>query len=213
MTSAAVWGFAVVAVLGVITPGLDTMLVLRHGLLAGRRGGLAAVFGVAAGCLVWGTASIAGLTALLAASDLAYNLVRVLGAAYLIWLGSTALWRTLPRNRRAAPEARHAEEAPVPVGTRSAFRAGLLTNLLNPKVGVFYISLLPQFLPSGPAATGWGGVLVAIHVVVGLVWLSGLVWIAGRARAFLLRERVRRVLDRLTATVLVGLGVKLAAEV
>lgn len=137
MTSAALWGFTVVAVLAVITPGLDTMLALRHALLGGRKAGLTAVLGITTGCLVWGTASILGLTALLTASEGAYNVVRILGAAYLIWLGATALWKTLPRNRKPATE-----DVQVPAG-RSAFRAGLMTNLLNPKVGVFYMSLLP----------------------------------------------------------------------
>lgn len=207
MTSAALWGFTVVAVLAVITPGLDTMLALRHALLGGRRAGLTAVLGITTGCLVWGTASIVGLTALLTASEVAYNAVRVLGAAYLIWLGATALWKTLPRNRKPVTE-----DVQVPAG-RSAFRAGLMTNLLNPKVGVFYMSLLPQFLPTGPTASAWGALLVTIHLTAGLLWLPGLVWMAGRARAFLQKERVRRWMDRITATVLVGLGVKLAAEV
>ncbi|MEB3368019.1 LysE family translocator [Saccharopolyspora mangrovi] len=207
MTSTALWGFTVVAVLAVITPGLDTMLALRHALLGGRRAGLTAVLGITTGCLVWGTASIVGLTALLTASELAYNVVRILGAAYLIWLGASALWKTLPRNRKPTTE-----DVPVPAG-RSAFRAGLMTNLLNPKVGVFYMSLLPQFLPTGPTASAWGALLVTIHLTVGLLWLPSLVWVAGRARAFLQKQRVRRWLDRITATVLLGLGVKLAAEV
>lgn len=207
MTSAALWGFTIVAVLGVMTPGLDTMLVLRHALLGGRRAGFTAVLGITTGCLVWGTAGIVGLTALLTASELAYTAVRVLGAAYLIWLGASALWKTLPRNRKAAPRT---EDAPA---GRSAFRAGLMTNLLNPKVGVFYMSLLPQFLPTGPDASAWGALLVAIHLAAGLVWLPALVWTAGRARAFFQQERVRRWMDRLTATVLLGLGAKLAAEV
>ncbi|MFC7343217.1 LysE family translocator [Saccharopolyspora griseoalba] len=212
MTAAALWGFVLVAVLGVLTPGLDTMLVLRHAIVGGRRVGLAAVLGITAGCLTWGTASVAGLTALLTASELAYNAVRVLGAAYLIWLGASALWRTLRRDRAAS-----ADDPAVPAAAMlsagSAFRAGMLTNLLNPKVGVFYMSLLPQFLPTGPAAFGWGAVLVAIHLAVGLLWLPSLVWAAGRARAFFQRERVRRWMDRITATVLIGLGLKLAANV
>ncbi|TWF93591.1 LysE family translocator [Saccharopolyspora dendranthemae] len=206
MTSAALWGFTIVAVLGVMTPGLDTMLVLRHALLGGRRAGFTAVLGITTGCLVWGAAGIVGLTALLTASELAYTAVRVLGAAYLIWLGASALWKTLPRNRKAETPTKDA-----PAG-RSAFRAGLMTNLLNPKVGVFYMSLLPQFLPTGPDASAWGALLVAIHLAAGLVWLPALVWTAGRARAFFQRERVRRWMDRLTATVLLGLGAKLAAE-
>lgn len=98
-------------------------------------------------------------------------------------------------------------------GPFAAMRAGVLTNLLNPKVGMFYISLLPQFLPAGPGATGWGVAMVAIHVAVTFVWYPVLIWFAAKARRLLLRQRVRRWMDRVTATVLIGLGITLAAEV
>jgi threonine/homoserine/homoserine lactone efflux protein len=207
VSTAALLGFVLVALLGVMTPGLDTMVVLRTTLFGGRAGGVAAVLGISAGCVVWGAASILGLTALLAASEQAYRVLQLLGAGYLIWLGATALWRT--RARRA----REPEPAVVVTGRAGrAFRAGMLTNLLNPKVGVFYLSLLPQFLPTGPAATAWGALLVALHVTIGIAWLGGLVLLAARARRLLLRERVRRWLDRTTAGVLVGLGLAMVAD-
>ncbi|GAA4856162.1 LysE family translocator [Saccharopolyspora cebuensis] len=206
MSSAALWSFVVVAFFGVVTPGLDTMLVLRHSLLGGRGRGFAAAVGIALGCLAWGTASVVGLTALLTASEIAYDVVRVLGAAYLIWLGGSALWKSLPRNRvDSDPEA-----VVVAGGRLAALRSGLVTNLLNPKVGVFYMSLLPQFIPAQSQSAAWGAVLVAIHLTFTLVWLPGLVWAAGRARTFFLRQRVRRWMDRITAGVLLGLGVKMA---
>ena len=208
MTPAVFLGFVVVAAIGVMTPGLDTMLTLRHSILRGRRSGLATAAGIGLGCVVWGTASIVGLTALLTASQLAYDVVRLLGAAYLLWLGSSALWKSLRRNRKPG----HEEVPAVTAGAWSALRAGMVTNLLNPKVGVFYISLLPQFLPTGTDAFTWGAVLMLVHVTLGLIWLTGLVWLAGRARAFLQRDRVRAWMDRVTATVLVGLGLKLVAE-
>jgi threonine/homoserine/homoserine lactone efflux protein len=203
--------WTLVALLGVMTPGIDTLLVLRHTLLDGRRAGLRVVAGIALGCLLWATASLAGLTALLAASHLAYDIVRVAGAAYLVWLGASAMWKTLPRNRKPETGMVVTER---PEGSRStALRAGMLTNLLNPKVGVFYLSLLPQFMPTGPVSAAWGAVLVAIHLVVTFVWYPALIWSAAKARKLLLRERTRRWMDRVTATVLIGLGVKLAAEV
>src|SRR5919198_6665609 len=104
MSATMVLSFLVVALLGVLTPGLDTMLVLRTALLGGRRAGLMAVLGITLGCLIWGTASVLGLTALLTASTVAYTVVRILGAGYLLWLGAVALWRTLPRfPRRPIP--------------------------------------------------------------------------------------------------------------
>ena len=212
MSVTTVLSFLVVALLGVLTPGLDTMLVLRTALLGGRRAGLMAVLGITVGCLTWGTASVLGLTAVLTASTVAYTVVRILGAAYLFWLGAVALWRTLPRARRrtiTSPE--RVDGSAAPASGWAALRAGLLTNLLNPKVGVFYISLLPQFLPAGGPSLGWGALLVGIHLTVGLLWMPSLVWMAGRARRLFAREPVRRWMERVTATVLIGLGVKLAA--
>lgn len=207
MTTAALLAFTLIAFLTVITPGLDTMLVLRHSLVGGRRAGLAVVVGTTVGCLVWATASLVGLTALLTASHWAYNAVRIAGAAYLVWLGTTMLWKTFTRRPPTDVETPVARPGRAP-----AFRAGLATNLLNPKPGVFYMSLLPQFLPGGPANTAWGILLVAIHLTIGLVWLPLIVYTATRARHLFLRARIRRWLDRLTATVLIGLGLKLATE-
>ncbi|MER5390379.1 LysE family translocator [Saccharopolyspora sp. NPDC002686] len=210
MSTTTFMAFALVAVIGVLTPGLDTMLILRHSLLGGHRAGVATFLGINLGCLVWGTASIAGLTALLTASQLAYDVVRVAGAAYLLWLGGSALWKSLPRNQVAQTE--DVPAAPANLTSWTALRSGLTTNLLNPKVGVFYISLLPQFLPAGAAAFTWGPLLVATHISIGLLWSTALVWVAGRARALFQRRRVRAWLDRITATVLVGLGLKLAIQ-
>lgn len=205
MSTAALLGFAAVALLGVMTPGLDTMVVLRHALLGGRSTGAAVVLGISAGCLVWGAVSTLGLAALLTASEVGYRVVQLLGAGYLIWLGATALWRS----RRGVG----AVVGPVDVTAAAgrAFRAGFVTNLLNPKVGVFYVSLLPQFLPAG-GGVGWGVLLVGMHVSIGVLWLGGLVLLAARARRLLLRERLRRWLDRATAGVLVGLGVAMVVE-
>jgi threonine/homoserine/homoserine lactone efflux protein len=206
MTTTAILAFALVALLGVMTPGLDTMVVLRHALLGGRTVGIAVVLGISLGCLVWGAASTLGLTALLVASETAYRVVQLLGAAYLIWLGASGLWRSLPCNRAAARDV----EVRV-VGAGRGFRAGFVTNLLNPKVGVFYMSLLPQFLPVG-GHVGWGALLVAMHITIGLAWLGALVAFASRARHVLSRERVKRWFDRATAGVLLGLGAAMVAD-
>ena len=200
MSTTALLSFTFVALLTVITPGLETLLVLRTALLVGRRAAMGVVVGSTLGCLVWATAGLVGLTALLQASELAYNIVRWLGAGYLIYLGAKALWKS----RRPVELD---EPAPVP-SVRAAVRVGLLTNLLNPKPGVFYVSLLPQFLPVGQPA--WGGVLVAIHLGIGLVWFPILITAAGRARAFLLRQRV--LFDRLSASALIAFGLKTAAD-
>ncbi|SFR20465.1 Threonine/homoserine/homoserine lactone efflux protein [Lentzea waywayandensis] len=205
MSTAALLSFSLVALLTVLTPGLDTVMVLRTALLSGKRAAMGVVLGITLGCLGWGVASLAGLTALLRASELAYDVVRWLGAAYLIYLGAKALCLSSFSMARKAVSLE--DSRPVP-GAGASLRVGLLTNLLNPKVGVFYLSLLPQFMPAGQPA--WGAALVAIHLGLGLVWLPILIAVAGRARAFLLRQQV--LLDRLTASVFVALGLKLAFE-
>ena len=207
MTGTMFLTYLATALLVVITPGLDTMLVLRHVVTGGRRGGVAASFGVSLGSLVWGTASVLGITALLTASQFAYDVLRYAGAGYLVWLGASALWKS----RRPAAVAA-AEDAAPATSAWGSLRAGLLTNLLNPKVGVFYLSLLPQFLPTTGDTTGWAALLIGVHAGSGLLWLFGIVWLATRAKRLLARERVRRWLDRTTAAVLLGLGVKLAFE-
>ncbi|PXX57786.1 threonine/homoserine/homoserine lactone efflux protein [Nocardia tenerifensis] len=213
MSIAAILGWVVVALVGVMTPGIDTLLVLRHTMLWGRRDGFMVLVGIGLGCLVWASASLVGLTALLAASTVGYNAVRIAGATYLLCLGVSALRKTLGRNSSRGD--RDSDTAPIPTarGGYAALRAGALTNLLNPKVGVFYISLLPQFLPVGPGSAGWGILLVAIHLVVTFTWYPILISWAATARTWLQQQQVRRWLDRVTATVLIGLGVKLAAEV
>lgn len=214
MSGSTLFAWTLVALLGVMTPGIDTFLVLRHTLLSGRRAGMATVTGIVLGYAVWATASLAGLTALLVASKTAYDIVRIVGAVYLVCLGGMAIWKSLPRNQVRAGEDDPADEPPAstPMRPMAALRAGMVTNLLNPKVGVFYISILPQFLPAGAGTTLWGALLVAIHVAVTFAWLPLLIWTASKARRWFLRQRVRAWLDRITATVLIGVGLKLAAE-
>lgn len=209
MGSEQLLAWALVAVIGAATPGIDLMIVLRSTLFHGRRSGFAAVIGVEMGHAVWAVASLIGLTALLAASTLAYDVVRIAGACYLVWLGCTAIWKSLPRNRSAAAE--QPEELPSQ-STVSAVRSGMTSNLLNPKVGVFYISILPQFLPTVPTAAGWGVLLVAIALTIGTVWHAAIVLLATRARGILTRERVKIWLDRTSAAVMIALGVRLATE-
>ncbi|MCP2256946.1 Threonine/homoserine/homoserine lactone efflux protein [Streptoalloteichus tenebrarius] len=213
MTGAALTAYVVAALLMAVSPGLDTMFTLRSTALGGRRTGLAAVGGISLGSVTWGLASVVGLTALLRASQLAYDVIRYAGAAYLLWLGASALWRSW-RDRGRAETASDAARGPRggmrPLG---AFRSGLTTNLLNPKVGVFYMSLLPQFLPTdGSGTTGWALLLIAIHVGAGATWLAGVTWLAAKARGLLARDRVKRWLDRAMATVLIGFGVRVALD-
>ena len=186
-----------------IAPGLDTALVLRTAASAGPRRAALAGLGVAVGCFGWAILVALGLGALLAASQVAYTMLRWIGAAYLVWVG----YKMLRHPRRSfVPEAGGNE------GQRIAFTTGLLTNLLNPKVGVFYVSFLPQFVPQGVSVAPYILLLGAIHAVLGLIWFSSLI-IATRPLARLLeRPSVVQTCDRLTGGMFVAFGVGLALQ-
>jgi threonine/homoserine/homoserine lactone efflux protein len=164
----------------------------------GPRAAMAAGAGVCLGVVVWGAATAVGLAALVAASPKAYDALRLAGAAYLLWLG-VRTWRQA------------GDELDARAGGRW-FRTGLLTNLLNPKVAVFYVSFLPQFVPSGAPVLPTSLLLAGIHAVEGLLWFALLAGTTARLRVVLARERVRRAVQRVTATVLVGFGVRLVLE-
>ncbi|WP_157252699.1 LysE family translocator [Nonomuraea typhae] len=201
----AVVSFAAVVALLTLTPGLDTALILRTSLLSGRRPAWGVVLGIQAGTLTWGLATAAGLSALLAASQLAYEILRWAGVAYLVWMGARMIW-----DARRRPE-----QAPEPVAAQSftaAFRRGLLTNLLNPKVGAFYVAMLPQFMPDDVAPALMGLALAGVHAVEGVVWSGVLVAFATLMGGFLRTPRVRRLLDRVTGVVVIGFGVQLAVH-
>jgi threonine/homoserine/homoserine lactone efflux protein len=202
----AVLGFGVVALLLTVTPGLDTALVLRSAVTRGRRDAAATALGVVAGVLAWGAAAAVGVSALLTASTVAYGALRLAGAGYLVWLGGRILWRLL--RHRAAVDA---GSPPVAAGGawRSA-RTGLLTNLLNPKVGAFYVSVLPQFLPPGTSPLAMGVLLALVHAVLSLVWFAGLVLGAVAARRWLQRPGVGRTVEGVTGVALLGFGLRLA---
>ncbi|MEU6119014.1 LysE family translocator [Streptomyces sp. NPDC047117] len=210
-------GFTVVAALLTVSPGPDFAIVLRTALGSGRRAALCSALGIAAGCFVWGLAGAVGLTAMLSASRVAYDALRIAGAAYLMWLGFQAL-RSARRSARtssgegAAGTVQDGTEAAGPQTPWRAFRTGLLTNVLNPKVGVVYMSLLPQFIPHGAPVVATTLLLVAVHAVLGVVWLGAVTLAVHRARAVFRRPRVRRRLEQLTGTVLFGLGAAVAVE-
>ena len=202
----AVLGFGLVALLLTITPGLDTALVLRAAITRGRRDAVATALGVIAGVLAWGAAAAVGVSALLTASTVAYDVLRLVGAGYLVWLGGRVLWRLV--RSRAALAAGSVTAAPG--GAWRSARTGLLTNLLNPKVGAFYVSVLPQFLPPGTPALGMGLLLALVHAALSLVWFAVLVLGAVAARRWLQRPGVSRTVEGVTGVALLGLGLRLA---
>ena len=187
-----------------ITPGLDTAIVLRASALEGRRAGTAAAAGILLGLVVWGAASAIGLTALLAASSLAYTALKWIGAAYLVVIGLTMLLKP-----KGAPVGEAAEITDVH-GAGLWLRRGLLTNLLNPKVGVFYVAFLPQFTPAGVPAGPFIAALVAIHIAEGALWFAALIAATQPLGRLLRRPEMARRLNRLTGLVFIGFGARLA---
>lgn len=202
------WSFALVAALLTITPGLDTALTLRTAALAGRRRAWGVVAGIQTGTLVWGALAAAGVSALLLASQLAYDVLRYLGAAYLAYLGIRMLVSAMRR--------RPLEEPEVEVGRHdtvlSGWRQGLLTNVLNPKVGAFYVAILPGLIPAGAPQVAWGVALAGVHCLMGAAWSTLLVLAVGRFREVLRRPRVARTVDGVAGVAMIGFGVRLATE-
>jgi threonine/homoserine/homoserine lactone efflux protein len=194
--------FTAAASLLTVTPGLDTALVLRTAAVEGRRRAAAAAIGVGLGCLAWGALVAFGLGALLAASETAYRLLKWAGAAYLLWLGLKLI-----QTRRSELVSIHA----LPGGGAATWlRRGLLTNLLNPKVGVFYVSFLPQFIPAGANVPAMTLLLAFIHVLLGLLWFALLIMATAPLGRALRSATVIRALDRITGGVFILFGVKLA---
>lgn len=200
--------FAIFAAVLAVTPGLDTMVVLRATAGGGRTAGLVSVAGISLGCLFWAVASALGVTAVLSASRIAFEVLRAAGVAYLCWLGAQALWRA----RRPGPDPAVLDTSLVEMTGMHAFRMGLVTNLLNPKVGMFYLSVLPQFLPDGLGPLSGSLALGSIHIAEGLAWLTLVTLAVGHLRGWLGRPAVRRRFDRLTGVVLLGFGIGLALE-
>jgi threonine/homoserine/homoserine lactone efflux protein len=211
--------FLLVAFLIVITPGPDMALVTKNALEGGRREALLTALGVVAGLLAWLAASAAGIVAVLQASAIAFTVVKLCGAAYLLVLGGQALLaaRRAAKDGPAAgsPPARRRGPAwlrPPRLLTGPPWRQGLFCNLLNPKIAVLFTSLIPQFVTPGPAAALQAALLAGIFVAMGLVWLVCYALAASAARQFLRRDRVQRAVRAITGTALIGLGLRLAAE-
>jgi threonine/homoserine/homoserine lactone efflux protein len=191
--------FLSVSALVIVTPGQDTALTIRNTLLGGRAAGVCTAVGVSAGQATWTLCTSVGIGALLVASEPAFLALKLAGAAYLIFLGVQALFhRGKVFSLRAGG----------PVTSSAALRQGALSNLGNPKMLAFFTSLLPQFADSFAGLLALGLVFCAMT----LVWLSAYSLVVARAGAVLRQARVRRAMEAVTGTVLIALGVRLAAE-
>ncbi|MFF0428540.1 LysE family translocator [Streptomyces sp. NPDC004520] len=210
--TSAIASFAVVAGMLTIMPGLDTALVLRSAITLGRSRAFATALGILCGVLVWGVAAAVGASAVLTASRLLYDALRLAGAGYLAWLGIGMIRRVLKeRGRTGVGDAADGAEATAAEATWvRCWARGVGTSLLNPKNGVFYMAMLPQFIPADAPHLLMGVVLATVHDLEGLVWFSALIFGTQLVRRWLNRASVRRGIDAITGTVLVGFGIKLA---
>ena len=216
--------FIPVALLLTLIPGADTALVTRNALALGLRGARWTILGILTGCLIHATASALGLSAILATSARAYETVKLMGAAYLVWLGVQAI-RGARDNRECGsldfarddsgrhPERAQQVEGSAPDATSHGthpFVQGFLTNILNPKVALFYLTFLPQFIPADAPVLRTSLLLAMIHNVLGFAWLSLYARFVDRLRTALTRPVVKAWLERVTGAALVALGARLA---
>lgn len=207
LTWAHLLAFAGVVLLAAMTPGPDFVIVTRNSAAGGRRAGLGTALGIAVGVFGWAIAAALGIAALLAASAVAFTVVKVVGAAYLLYLAFKALRSAVRSGDQPVAGTSNGREITLP----AAFRQGLLTNLLNPKAGMFFVALMPQFLAADPGA-GPALMLSTLAVLVVGVWFCVLATLVGALRPFFASERVRRTLDAMTGALLIALGLRLATQ-
>ena len=198
----AITAFALLSLVLTVTPGPDSLLVLRSSLRAGRRTGIRVAAGATSGSLFWGICSAAGLTAVMAASAQAFRAVQLAGAAYLGFQGI--------RGWRGAKSSSGGHERPER-GPEPGFRTGLLSNVLNPKVGLFFLTVMPQLIPHHAHIAAYALAFAVTDVLIAGIWLTTVAWISDKARALLRRPRTRTALDRAAGATLFALGVKVAA--
>lgn len=195
--------FIGVAAVLTILPGADMALVMRNVLSLGRPRTMLTIAGIACGCMIHATASALGMSAVLATSATAFTIMKTVGAAYLMWIGIQSFGR---KENGAAGDARGRTRTSAP------FMQGFLTNLLNPKVAIFYLTFLPQFIAPGEPVLRHSLFLAGVHITMGVIWLSAYAWFIDRLGAVLTRPRVKAWLERVTGGLLIALGARLAWE-
>jgi threonine/homoserine/homoserine lactone efflux protein len=203
----ALLGFAAASTLLILAPGPDSMLVMRNTMRGGRRAGWITACGTMSGLAIWALAAALGLSALLRVSQVGYDVLRFAGAGYLVWLGVTSL------GLRRRNTAESTEPAATPGRTGAGGRAylnGLVSNLFNPKISVFFIAFLPAFIPAGVSAAGFSLVLGLWFTAETGLWLGTIAWLASRGMRWLQRPAAQRWLGRVTGVVLIGFGIRLA---
>jgi len=198
------YAFVGVAAILTILPGADMALVTRNVLAVGRRRTMLTIGGISSGCVIHATASALGLSAILATSATAFAAVKTMGAAYLVWLGVQSIRGA--GGRSPLPEAEPAANA----SRAEPFVQGFLTNILNPKVAIFYLTFLPQFIGPGEPVFRRSLFLAGLHIAMGFVWLTAYAWFVDQLGSVLTRPAVKAWLERATGGLLIALGARLA---
>jgi threonine/homoserine/homoserine lactone efflux protein len=204
----ALLGFALASTLLILAPGPDSMLVMRNTMRGGRWAGLITACGTMSGLAIWAMAAALGLSALVRVSHVGYDVLRFAGAGYLIWLGVTSFGLF----RKGAGHAAAERPPPGRAGQARAYLNGVLSNLFNPKISVFFMAFLPAFIPAGVSTAQFSLVLGLWFIVETGLWLAVLAWLVGRGARWLQRPAVQRWLGRFTGVVLIGFGLRLATE-
>ena len=204
MIDSQVIAFFFVASVLAITPGADTLLVMKNSMRFGSAAGWATTFGILGGTLMHALISALGISVILAQSETLFQLVKAFGALYLVWLGIQAL-RCSGHAPPDAPSGKH-------TAVRGAFLEGLITNILNPKVAIFYIAFLPQFIDASDPVLAKSLLLASIHNGLSLLWLGALVTIIARGSTWMQRPHIQKRLSHISGAILIALGLRLALE-
>ena len=205
--SEAVFQFALVAALLTVIPGMDTVLVLRTAISRGHGSAFATAAGICTGTVFWGVAAALGASALLAASETAFTALKMAGACYMAWLAVSMLVRSF-RKGTVVDTAISARQH----GARTAWLSGITTSLLNPKVGVFYMAMIPQFLPPDASPLLMGILLPLVHNIEGMAWFSIIILATHHARRWLQSDAVSKATDRIACAVLLAFAAKIATS-
>ncbi len=194
--------FSILAGILVIIPGLDFALVLRYATTQSRKSALVVMLGITSGLFVWGTFASLGISAILQASETAFNVLKVTGACYMIWMGIGFIRNSLKDSSEALMEIQK-------IRNQRIFTRGLFSNLLNPKAGVFYLSVLPQFIPAGSNHLLFGLFLASIHAVITIIFFVSLILFINMLKDFFIRPRVVKVMERISGVAVIGFGARL----
>jgi threonine/homoserine/homoserine lactone efflux protein len=194
--------FTLLAAILVLIPGLDFTLVLRYATTKGRKSAIMVMLGITSSLFIWGTFAALGISAVLETSKIAFETLKILGVAYMFWMGANFIHSAFMKESIA-------ESTPEIRVERGAYLRGILSNLLNPKAGVFYISVLPQFIPDNSNHLLMGIALTGIHASLTIIFFITLIFFVDAVKSFFLHKKVARLMEALSGVAVIGFGTKL----